>query len=111
MELIKTIEGSKKPMNFISKDFLNVDYFNNDIILVEIINYRTINNNCHIDIFDDRITENYRVRKISLTDRLRNHTFSFLCSEHIRGVFNVGAIEGIFDVVNFYRIPLNLITL
>lgn len=111
MELIKTIEGSKKPMNFFSTDFLNVDYFSNDIILVEIVNYRCIHQNCHIDVYDDRVTERYRVRKISLDDRLRNHQFSFSCAEHIRGVFNVGAIEGIFDVVNFYRIKLNLITL
>lgn len=111
MELIKTIEGSTEPMNFNSRDYLDVDYFSNDIILVEIINYRAINQNCHINIYDDRINGNYRVRKISLCDRLKNHQFTFLCSEHIRGVFNVGAIEGIFDVVNFYRIPLNLITL
>lgn len=106
MELIKTIEGSKKPMNFVSTDFLNVDYFSFDIILVEIINYRCLNQNCHIDIYDDRITKNYRIRKISLCDRLKDHQFSFSSSEHIRGVFDVGAIEGIFDEVNFYRITL-----
>lgn len=106
MKLIKSIKGSSEPMNFNSRDYLDVDYFNNDLILVEIVNYRCINNNCHIDIFDDRVTENYRVRKISLCDRLRNHTFTFHCSEHIRGVFDVGAIEGIYDEVNFYRVYL-----
>ena len=106
MKLIKKIKGSTEPMNFNSKDYFNVDYFNNDIILVEIVNYRCIHQNCHINIYDDRITENYRIRKITLCDRLRNHTFSFSSSEHIRGVFNVGAIEGIFDEVNFYRVSL-----
>lgn len=106
MKLIKTIKGSKVPMNFYSKDYIDVDYFNNNIILVEIVNYRCIHQNCHIDVYDDRVTERYRVRKISLDDRLKNHTFSFSSSEHIRGVFNVGAIEGIFNEVNFYLVPL-----
>lgn len=106
MELIKSIKGSTEPMNFWSRDYIDIDYFSNDIILVEIVNYRAIINNCHIDVYDNRVTENYRVRKISLCDRLKNHQFSFHCSEHIRGVFNVGAIEGIFDEVNFYRISL-----
>ena len=106
MKLIKSIKGSKVPMNFWSRDYIDIDYFSNDIILVEIINYRCIHQNCHINIYDDRVTENYRIRKISLCDRLRNHKFSFSCAEHIRGVFNIGAIEGIFDEVNFYRVSL-----
>ena len=106
MKLIKSIKGSKEPMNFFSRDYIDVDYFSNHIILVEIVNYRCIHQNCHIDVYDDRVTENYRIRKISLCDRLRNHQFSFRCSEHIRGVFNVGCIEGIFDEVNFYLVPL-----
>ena len=106
MKLIKSIKGSKVPMNFWSRDYIDIDYFNNNIILVEIMNYRCIHQNCHINVYDDRIAENYRIRKITLCDRLKNHTFSFHCSEHIRGVFNVGAIEGIFDEVNFYRVSL-----
>ena len=106
MKLIKSIKGSTEPMNFNSRDYFDVDYFSNDIILVKIINYRAINQNCHINIYDSRVTENYRVRKITLCDRLKNHQFSFHCSEHIRGVFDVGAIEGIFDEVNFYLVPL-----
>lgn len=106
MKLIKSIKGSTKPMNFWSRDYIDIDYFSNDIILVEIVNYRCIHQNCHIDVYNNRVTENYRVRKISLSDRLKNHQFSFQCSEHIRGVFNVGAIEGIYDEVNFYRVSL-----
>ena len=106
MKLIKSIKGTEVPMNFNSKDYIDVDYFNNNIILVEIVNYRCINQICHINFYDDRITENYRIRKISLCDRLKDHQFSFHCSEHIRGVFDVGAIEGIYDEVNFYLISL-----
>lgn len=106
MKLIKSIKGSTEPMNFNSRDYFDVDYFNNDLILVEIVNYRCIHQNCHIDVYDDRVTERYRVRKISLDDRLKNHQFTFKCSEHIRGVFNVGAIEGIYEEVNFYRVSL-----
>lgn len=106
MKLIKSIKGSTEPMNFSSKDYFNPDYFSNDIILVEIINYHAINQICHINVYDDQITENYRIRRISMCDRLKNHQFTFKCSEHIRGVFNVGAIEGIFDEVNFYRVYL-----
>lgn len=60
MKLIKSIKGSSEPMNFYSRDYIDVDYFNNNIIVVEVKNYRCIHQNCHIDIYDDRVTERYR---------------------------------------------------